>query len=453
MPSRFNAVLPFCLAAAAATAAEESLLAPLRAQANWEVGQIQKGYYQGGDREFTEIINHATVWTLQEMRLADNAKAYIGVGGAYFFVFPRNIGQNPYSMSKRSGFGITDAHGEFTFFAKDEVQHGLRLKAGIMPFKYNPDARNLGEYLYRTWTYPTIITGGGLDFANSAGVQLSGVSAHTKLGGLENELLLTAQTERAPVMGLSLTDIVSYHIGNFLTLGAGFMFDNFYVPDTAEVQPALDEHNRYYTLSNGEQMASREYKDLAAKGLIPAGVTITDTAKYTFAGQKAMFRAAFDLGNLIDAQILSPDDLRLYFEAVIMGIKNYPTYYEKLSERTAYMMGFNFPTFRLLDLLSLELEYCANPFENSTRGPYGVGAAAPYVEPAPNEFPALKRIDADDWKWSVHARKKIYEGFSLNVQAASDHVKTLDVYSTPDFYDILKTKSHWYWVVKLIYSI
>jgi hypothetical protein len=449
--TRFSSLV--LLSAAFLTAEETSRLAPLRAVANWEIGRIEKGYYYGGDREFQEVINHATVWTLQVMRLSDRAKAFIGVGGAYFFVFPRNIGQNPYSMSKRSGFGITDAHGEFTFLPGEGEDHGLRLKAGIFPYKGNPDARNLGEYLYRTWTYPTIITGGGLDFANSASTQLSGIAAHTSWKGFENEVLLTTQTDRAPVLGLSLADVVSYTFGGILTLGAGFMFDNFYVADSNEVRPGLALDNKYFTLSNGDRMASREYKDLEAKGLLPTGVTPVDTSLYTFAGQKASFRAALELGRLISDSWFAEGELRLYAEAILMGLKDYPTYYEKLSERTAYMFGLNLPTFRLLDLLAVELEYCANPFENSTRGPYGVGAAAPFVEPSPNEFPNPRRITADDWKWSVLARKQVYPGFAVQAQAASDHIKTLDVYSTPDFYDILKTKSHWYWVVKLTYSI
>lgn len=447
------ALLLFGLAAGIPAEEGKVRFAPLRAQANWEVGQIEKGYYWGESREFKELINHATVWTLQEMEIAENVRAFIGVGGAYFFVFPRNLGRNPYSMSKRSGFGITDAHGEFTFFKRDETDHGLRLKAGIFPYKYNSDAKNLGEYMFRTWTYPTIITGGGLEFANSAAVQLSGLAAHTRLGALENEVLLTAQTERAPVMGLSLTDIVSYTFGGFLTLGGGFMFDNFYTAEKESSRPTLALGNQFYTLSNGDQMASREFLDRQAQGLIPAGATVSDTGYYTFVGQKAMLRASLDIGHLIGSDRLSEDDLRIYFEAILMGIRNYPTYYEKRRDRTAYLMGFNLPTFRWLDLLAVEAEFCPNPFENSTRGPYGEGLAAPYVAAAPNQFPDIAREKADDWKWTIQARKRIVEGFSINAQIASDHVKTLDVYSTPDFYDILVEKDHWYWVLKLVYSI
>src|SRR5690606_34848996 len=158
------------------------------------------------------------------------ARVRFGVGAAYFFVLPRSIGDNPYSHSKRSTVGITEAHGEFDVArAGDDLW--LQLKAGVFGYKYNPDAKNLGEYMFRTWTYPNVITTGGLEFINSAGTQLTGLAAITRVGGLKNELMLTVETDRPPVFGLSLTDIVSYDVGGILEVGAGFMFNNFYNPD------------------------------------------------------------------------------------------------------------------------------------------------------------------------------------------------------------------------------
>jgi hypothetical protein len=117
------------------------------------------------------------------------------------------------------------------------------------------------------------------------------------------------------------------------------------------------------------------------------------------------------------------------------------------------MAGINLPAFRLLDLLSLEVEHCANPFANSTRGPLGEGMAAPHVEMPPSGFPNPKAITGDDWKWALYARKDVLPGFAVHLQAANDHMKMLDVYSTPDFYDFLTRPSHWYWVVNLSYSL
>lgn len=441
------------LALSAVTAVvAEPTLAPLRFQAAYEAGQIEQAFYYGQSEQVDkELINHATVWTLQEASLGDHAKVFVGIGGGYFFVFPRNLGANPYSMSKRAAFGLTDAHGEFDLLPMDDGQHGLLLKAGIFNYKYNPDAKDLGEYMYRTWTYPTVITSGGLSLVGSAGAQLSGLDAETKVGGLTNDVLLTVQTDRPPVLSLSLADIVSYRLG-ILELGGGFMFDNFYNPAPKQVQPKSDP-NSYYTLSDGRQMAKREYDDLNQQNMIDPSVTITDTGYYTMAGQKAMVRASLDLGKAIGSEWLSPQDLRLYFEAVAMGLKKYPTYYEKLMDRTAFLAGINLPTFRLLDLLSFEVEYCKNPFANTTRGPLGEGTAAPYVEQPPLGFPNPPKVDKDDLKWAFIARKDLFSGFAITLQAANDHLKMLDVYSTPDFYDFLVKPNHWYWVVNMSYSI
>jgi hypothetical protein len=43
---------------------------------------------------------------------------------------------------------------EGTYSLGDMERPFLTLGFGVFPFKYNPDVRNLGEYLYRTGTYP-----------------------------------------------------------------------------------------------------------------------------------------------------------------------------------------------------------------------------------------------------------------------------------------------------------
>ncbi len=386
------------------------------------------------------------------MQLSERIRGVVGVGGAYFFVFPRNLGQNPYSMSKRGAFGLSDAHLEMDLLPRDDENAPLTLKTGIFPYKYNPDAQNLGEYMFRTWTYPTIITTGGLNLVGSAGAQLSGLDFHSKTGMITNDLLLTVQTDRPPVLSLSLTDIVSVNLG-ILELGAGLMFDNFYNPVEKQATPK-SLPNAYVTLVSGTQMAIREYTDLTSQGLIPAADTTIDTSYYSLSGQKAMLRASLNFGKLLPGDWVSPNDLTLYFEATLMGIKNYPTYYTKQKDRTALMVGFNIPTFKVLDLLSAEVEYCSNPFANTTRGPLGEGKAVPYVEEPPtDQFPAFHKVTRDDIKWSILAKKEIVSGFSVNLQVANDHLKMLDVYSTPDFYDFLVQPNHWYWVVNLSYSI
>jgi hypothetical protein len=437
--------------AASVSAQDESPFAPLRTQANWEIGQIEQGFYEDETRNVDrEPISHAAVWALQEIKLAEHARAFMGVGAAYFYVFPRNLGANPYVWSKRSGVGLTDAHGEFGFMPQDDGGYGLLLKAGIFPYKYNPDAKNLGEYMFRTWTYPTVITTGGLEFVNSAGTQLSGFAANSRIGTFENDILLTIQSDRVPIMGLSISDIMSYRLG-ILTLGAGYMFDNIYSPEDRHLTPKEKVLNRWYQLSDGRKMSGKEKVDLEDQGQFPATVTVVDSGFYTFAGQKAMVRGALDFGRLFNTSLMSEHDLRLYFEAILLGVKDYPVFYEKKADRTVYMAGLNIPTFGLLDLLSAEVEYCSNPYRNSTQGPLSDGAAVPRLY---NMYPTLpEKVDEDDWKWTVYAKKQVYEKFAVHAQVANDHIRMLDVFSVPYSREFLTQKNHWYWVFKLSYSL
>ena len=427
---------------------EGPVLMPMRAFVNYEFGQIEGGTTNDA-KDIKELISHAAVWTLHEARLHEHARVRFGVGGAYFFVSPRNIGSNPYSHSKRSAVGLTEAHGEFDI-AKSGDDMLLQLKAGVFGYKYNPDAKNLGEYMFRTWTYPNIITTGGLEFINSAGAQLTGLAAITRVAGLKNELMLTIETDRPPVFGLSLTDIVSYDVGGLLEVGAGFMFNNFYNPDPDQVTPK-DGDNSYYTLSDGRKVSAGRYDYEVQNGVLdPLLVTPTDTGYYTFAGQKVMVRAALNLGKITPVPGIGPNDFKVYGEAILLGLKDYPTYYEKIEDRMVYMAGVNLPTFGILNLLSVEAEYAPNPFENSTEGPLTQASATPFVGDA---WGSYQPYNDDNIKWTVHARKDVYPGFSIYAQVANDHIRMLDVFSTPDFREFMQDKKNFYWAFKLAYSL
>ncbi|MCD6024046.1 MAG: hypothetical protein K0Q91_962 [Fibrobacteria bacterium] len=448
--SRFPKKLPIfaglCALVTGVAFAQETApaLKPLRTFASYEFGQFEGGTNNKGD-DVKELISHASVWILQEATLNEHARVRAGVGAAYFFVSPRSFGDNPFSHSKRSAVGLTEAHGEFDIASSGDDMW-LQLKAGVFGYKYNPDAKNLGEYMYRTWTYPNVITTGGLDFVNSAAAQLTGLSALTRIGGLKNEVLLTVETDRPPVHSLSLADMVSYNLGGILEVGGGFMFNNFYNPDPAQVTARKPE-NSYYTLSDGRKMAAGRYDYEVQNGLILPAVTIQDTNYYTLEGQKVMVRAAVDLGKMVS---LAPNQFKVYGEAILLGIKDYPTYYEKLSDRMVYMAGLNVPTFGLLNMLAFEVEYAPNPFENSTEGPLTQGSVTPYVGDA---WGSYQPYDDDDLKWTVQARKDVYPGFFIYAQVANDHVRMLDVYSSPDFREFMPDKKNFYWAVKLAYAL
>lgn len=454
MPTIAFPIWTMAFIAAGASAAEFS---PPRFFAGWETGQIEEAFDKQENRVDREILNRASVWTLQEARLADRARVYFGVGGAYFFVFPRNLGANPYVHTKRSGFGLTEAHGEFDLWKGAEESDGLRLKTGIFNYKYNEDSRNLGEYLYRTWTYPLIIYTGGLSLVDNASAQLSGLGAMAKVGGFKNDLLLTIQTDHLPVGALSLADVVSWKRGP-LTLGAGIMFDNFYHPDKESLSPKPDgpnvplENNMYVTVQGGGNLAANtqisylKYKELRdSSGLTGGDLVVLDTGYYTFAGQKAMVRASLDLSGLVGSE--SERSFAVYFEAALLGIKDYPTFYDKRADRTVIMAGMNIPTFGLLHKLNVEVERCTYPYRQNTGEPNISGSAIPQVRES--FFPLYQPIRGDDLKWSVFAERKLGENLSLYAQVANDHLRNAFIFGAPAEEGFLTEKNHWYWVMKL----
>src|SRR3989338_3078985 len=144
---------------------------------------------------------------------------------------------------------------------------------------------------------------------------------------------------------------------------------------------------------------------------------------------------------------LKDGDFSLYSEAVLLGLKDYPTYYEKPGDRAAYMAGVNLPTFGILDRLSAEIEFSPSPIPNTTDGPQIRRIAVPIMS-----FPA-KPVRRDDWKWTVYAHKQLHRTVSLSAQVASDHIRVPNEFGTQNDLTFLPQGNHWYWVLKLGYSL
>ena len=212
------------------------------------------------------------------------------------------------------------------------------------------------------------------------------------------------------------------------------------------------------SLPAGKQMAYKEYNDLKST-LRPGNDTLRSPTRGIIpspARRSCSGAASISANCCAPSSLISEHDLRFYFETVLMGTKNYPTFYEKPLERTVTLLGFNFPTFGLLNLLSLEMEYAPTPWKMSTDRAHGGALAVPIGEGSglqagnfPNEF----RYSRDDWKWTLLARKNLYPGLALLFQAANDHMRLLDNYSSQSQYDIFSTPQHWYWAFSLKYAI
>ncbi|MBD3392776.1 MAG: hypothetical protein GF418_11795 [Chitinivibrionales bacterium] len=200
----------------------------------------------------------------------------------------------------------------------------LQMKFGFFGFNTSPDAKDFGGYLYKGGCYPGYLYSGG-GGASVAGLQLhSDYFDFVTLDGL-----VTLELEY-PYFDFSFGLVPTFHVGDFLDVGAGLL--------AHRAIPAVDT----LTIPTSEQKGASE--------------------GYTLQGTKAMARFSLDTRKAFDIEALGENDLKLYAEAAIMGVKNYPAIevsdeetgevvevgYTDILERIPVMAGFNWPTHPLV---------------------------------------------------------------------------------------------------------
>ena len=111
-------------------------------------------------------------------------------------------------------------------------------------------------------------------------------------------------------------------------------------------------------------------------------------------------------------KIFGSEDLKIYGEMALIGVKNYPGWYERPEERMPIMAGFNFPTFKILDVLSIEVEYYGTPYANNQEYIWKACYPVPFINLPARAYPDLNRdwhdslrITDDDLRWSIYASK------------------------------------------------
>lgn len=382
--------------------------------------------------------------------------------------------------------GPTRAVAEYHF--GDPKNPYLTLGSGMFMYKYNQDANDLGEYLYRSGAYPAYTVTGGYVLVNSAAANVQGAKASLSLGNLKADFLVTTETNLAPFYDWSLGGIVSYSIADgLLDLGAGVNLKRlFSVKQNRTSKSALA--NGYFTLGGQNYTTKTDYyshqiefynnnnnhvdsvKAAALQVLMDTVNAITSPSRidnkpeilyYTNAGILLMGRASLDLKKIMSSDLFGPQDLKLYSEIAVLGLKNYPVFYTKVTERMPIMFGINLPTFRLLDLLSVQGEVLRSPWLNNT------AQIANGTNPVPALPQAFDRVASknewndlatkDDWKWSILAKKKIGNFITISGQAANDHMRMV---SSRYFYgpqydhnEITVSSDHWYWMTQISWGI
>ncbi len=330
------------------------------------------------------------------------------------------------------------AEGMYTL---DDLPLPLKLQFGFgyFPFRTDPDVKNLGEYMFRTGTYPTyVINNFNRPYARLLGVRASA----TAWDCLHGDVLLTSSTQYMPLGDGSLTFLASYNLDKVIEVGAGIQLASLFSYDSTITTPTRNEGAPYYINQNG------------------------DTSQYTFKATKVMGRFSFDPKPLLPEELsslLGKGDSRFYSEICCTGWENYKnydtsagsmSYYANRWDRTLFMFGYNVPTFKILDVLSFELEHKSNrypnslePLENQTNLP---PMPIPVLSVASDIAAAGSSQAISPWYWTIYLKKTFLGNYALIAQAAHDHMRPIEADITiPPYEDVCEARGDWWYNIRL----
>ena len=413
-----------------------------------DFGQIVKG--KTGTSEFTyQPVNRSTLVLSQSGSFEDLWKFDLGFMGLIWWPFNTNPTE-PIHRTLRSEIRVQQAKATLNLPGIGSFKNYLEM--GYFPYKYNRDARNLGEYLYRSGTYPGIVyTSDGFQLMDNAYYDTFGIHAHfSNLGGIiSQDVNFFPEPLVAPIGDITPAYELSLNLPIFQA-GVGAAYNRLIAFKPSALQPKTPD-NTYAKVTDEITAADGTKDTIEIRGRLDqiASSNPLDTVKLGYwnkRGLKLMARAAVDLGFLLPEKARGPEDLRLFAEAAVLGWENQGFFYENRSQRIPVMFGINLPTFTLLDLLSVQGEYYAARFDNTqsyTTSSLPVWDVASFTSYNPDDF------KKDDWKWSVYAKKSFSPLFRVRVQIANDHMRLREFLLQQSDETLLRRPGHWYYLMRL----
>jgi hypothetical protein len=397
----------------------------------------------------TTLSSHFSVVICPQIRLWNDTWDWTSMG-------QNGSASNPFIQHMT--ISLSDAVAMYGFGNKETF--AFNAAVGVFPFKYDDDAKNLGEYLFRTGEHPAYIQT-SFDYAYAT---LTGIRLNAEMfKNLSIDVLLTQETQIMPMNDLSLSILAGYTVPGLLDVGAGIMFDRL-VPMSGKLDaPAFQggAQDTFYT-SNGT----------------------LDTLKW--GGTKVMARISFDAKGLLPANIsgiFGKEDVKIYAEAAVLGLNTFTAYkkatdstgaiiagqyavdslmnfYSDIKQRIPIMAGFTIPTFKLLDYLSLEVEWFDWPYSPSLYNYQDLVHTVPL--PIVPNVPAAANgttqralyTKSNAWKFSFNLQKTIWGRFSVIGQIARDHTRHDAYYSAfADPEEVFLQNDQWGWWIKLQYKL
>ena len=361
-----------------------------------------------------------------------------------------NLGDLAYSE-----FFLREAQGIFSLFREGATS--VELALGYMPYKYSQDVRSLGEFLFRSGTYPFYLLGEfDRPFARITGARL-GVSTGNDIFGWKFDWLVMTERQYRPFWDISIAAIAGFNVTKAAEFGAGVDFSHCIPMNSDITTPKGGTGYSPYVLYNKDS-------------------TQTETGSYTFKGTKLMAHASVDPfwmargGSSILGEILGRSGGKIYGEIAVIGFEDYPANaefdtsitesnpygYASLKEKSPWMVGITIPMWKILDECAFELERYPNPAPNSTAYLLLNGSPMPFYKRVPQSTSYGFGVYKPRWYWTLYMKKQIVSHCSAVCQVGREHVQweLPMIYQTAnyDYEDCMVKPDEWGWHFKMVFG-
>ncbi len=461
-----------------------------------DAGQVIKGTYVNDDgfnapKDLHGVfMNRDGIALTYSGTLNGNVHMNIGVGGLFWKPF-LGIAGNASTKKINFGPGISEASTQYDFTP------ALTLKFGYFGYKYNPDASNLGEYLLRSEAYPTILQNGTVGDWVWLGNEYK--SMGTKLtwdllgGAFRQDLMVFSDFYVSPLFDFSPSYVGTWKVTKSFEISAGLSLHRWIPIKPSETTPNLP-NNIYAEVPNFPALTGKSDSILGFNGgtlkamenqivnfvdsmgspiakqekdgqgrtiftITSTGDTLRPTTetKLTFKAIEVMGRASLNFSTLLGLDEKATGPFKIFGEFAVLGLQNQPYFYENRSERTPIMLGANIPTFHLLDLFSVQMEYLKNPYPDNNFMQFQNSLPQPQL---PADNPAVYKLrkqagdyNRDNLKWSINLERTIVSGWQAHLQVANDHLRVQDESAQPSFMPVTQGKSDWYYLLRFLWSM
>ena len=468
----------------------------LHARAWTDVGRIMhstdtlRSNYNGNWQQSMGMQIHSTV------DFSERLHGGLGFGLTQVYHSLGNVEEEKFTLSKFISY-VSEAR---LSYSVGEGRNPLfQADAGSFAFNYAPYVKNLGLYLFRGPVYPGLLVSGFKEYrTDTTRAGFLGLRLHNGLGNFQQDLLLSSERDLPPSFDWSLGYLARYKAFEAFEFGAGVNFYHLFAENSDITDPKRASVDGIFNhddnlMASGAPFHPYElyYYEVVAPN---------DTVLYSHRGTKVMGFFNLDIKRMLNLQAPFGDqDLLLYGEAALIGVKNYGTIYANRNERIPFMVGFHIPTFGLLDFLSIEVErypakyrmdysklgpdrslYFKNisaPKIPTIRNPSAIPVSAKelagdryqilpdgnFVQIATGDTIQIKgtaldpeNLTADDWKWSLNAEKTFAEHIQISGQAANDHllvrpIRTGLINEGGGLAEALSSTKDWYFMFRIGY--